>query len=1250
MAESEDRRRWSGIVSVSQDDDRRTGFMIGPQTVATTIHGLHPKRPLTICRVGESVDAREESVTVLHWDKQRDLCLLKVARAEDFWFVPDTEPVALAAAYLVISCVGRRLESTTVFNEGIVEDAGTERLKLREGQIKSGYSGAPVLDLRTHRLVGMIRVTRGRQTDLGGHALAGKEIAAVRADLRLDRSDRRMQVRNAGRNKGWLEDPVMRGNPPQLQGELLDRESAIAALDLAIGPQHRRVVGRKLAGKSALAGVWVRLPSPLVGATAYVDMEHGPPVSTSHPVIRTALAVLDIAVPEDPFGGRSAEETLGLACWTVMNDLRGGRLVVDLQQISVDAAVDADLAAITRAADPASVAVVAIGREISDETAYSRLSTPIEVGPVGRGAAADLVERTTSGRISRDDAADAFELIDPCCLLPGQVVAACSIYDDAIDIAVDLQRRCGRPLHVQGIGKGEAELAATSADDAISLARAVRESTGGDVRDTLEKAGTTLEREILLSASDPLGVRVTAALRETLEPKSFQGDAVRLDEWTGSQPFTFSVETLAPGQVFALQQITHRVAERSLRAAWVGQIYERILELASQDAEHVPSVSLHLALLRSQIFAGEVSAARRTFTSIVAARALSTIIREESYLSRVEDAHVLVLAWWLGVGSNEGAGRAIGEWINALVGDEDPAGRRGAETVLHDLLRAMSVRALPSPEGLHSVAIWCLSKLKDENVVLADPGKWTVYVSLIGRAGDFSGNESLTSDFLIPALQALRQHLPLLKSLALAGDSRPVLTISRQERRLHRLERGQPKGGHSRLTSAHDLVSWAIEVAPTPDALLTLLAMDPALEAVQRSANLLDSDLPAHHSAASRLARIKRAYRRWRELHSHVDATLLELDYRIVRAEWSIDGSLLRQASESDERWVVRPIPHKLGVLEHLAEARRRRLASLANRFGESVNAIELAARTELQLQTALAVVQRIDIDYRPVDEILARGERSFPSDPQMAFLLAAHHRKRRDFGKAATAYSDVFELSLGDPLLRLRSAVGSCESTSNSFAGGQCDRKDLVTALNRARAYEGTDMPASIVCTRARLELDGTLPTSYLELASAIADVDSFPALATHMRLIRAEMASAAELADSRLLYRFLHDFTDAGLLVSLGATFIRSHELTPGPRTERLQAALILLDGVRVMAAKTWNAPSVNFHQGSALLYACRASQSPNPISWDQERGRQDIDLACAMLQSAADLSVGSFRAHLLTTHREALSLRRELRPPDF
>lgn len=47
-------------------------------------------------------------------------------------------------------------------------------LKLKQGQLRSGFSGAPLLNIRTERVCGLVKLSRDQETDLGGRAVPTK--------------------------------------------------------------------------------------------------------------------------------------------------------------------------------------------------------------------------------------------------------------------------------------------------------------------------------------------------------------------------------------------------------------------------------------------------------------------------------------------------------------------------------------------------------------------------------------------------------------------------------------------------------------------------------------------------------------------------------------------------------------------------------------------------------------------------------------------------------------------------------------------------------------------------------------------------------------------------------------------------------------------------------------------------------------------------------------------------------------------
>ncbi len=67
-------------------------------------------------------------------------------------------------------------ESVTLSFEGTATRGGVELLKFKEGQLETGMSGAPVLNLRTGLVSGVLVISRNRRMDLGGLAVQARTV------------------------------------------------------------------------------------------------------------------------------------------------------------------------------------------------------------------------------------------------------------------------------------------------------------------------------------------------------------------------------------------------------------------------------------------------------------------------------------------------------------------------------------------------------------------------------------------------------------------------------------------------------------------------------------------------------------------------------------------------------------------------------------------------------------------------------------------------------------------------------------------------------------------------------------------------------------------------------------------------------------------------------------------------------------------------------------------------------------------
>jgi len=86
----------------------------------------------------------------------------------------------------------------TVQCEGDAIDQGFKLIKFQAGQIRPGYSGAPVLNEKTWKVCGVVSDTRGRTTDLGGLAVSITEVIKHFPDLQLQNQQFREYVSSKG--------------------------------------------------------------------------------------------------------------------------------------------------------------------------------------------------------------------------------------------------------------------------------------------------------------------------------------------------------------------------------------------------------------------------------------------------------------------------------------------------------------------------------------------------------------------------------------------------------------------------------------------------------------------------------------------------------------------------------------------------------------------------------------------------------------------------------------------------------------------------------------------------------------------------------------------------------------------------------------------------------------------------------------------------------------------------------------------
>ncbi|MGH3916346.1 MAG: S1 family peptidase [Pseudonocardiaceae bacterium] len=189
------------VVRIDRDGEfAGTGFFVAPGEVLTCAHVVHGGKPITVY-TAEGVAYPAEPMTELlapddpraEFYPQPDAAVLRVPGApgdQACVRLEATDP-ALGTDTLQLTAftkgehapevIGR--SGATLHLEALFEQDGCPLYKLREGQVIGGFSGGPLLNLRTGGVCAVIESTRSPAADLGGF---GVPLAVVaRIDLGL---------------------------------------------------------------------------------------------------------------------------------------------------------------------------------------------------------------------------------------------------------------------------------------------------------------------------------------------------------------------------------------------------------------------------------------------------------------------------------------------------------------------------------------------------------------------------------------------------------------------------------------------------------------------------------------------------------------------------------------------------------------------------------------------------------------------------------------------------------------------------------------------------------------------------------------------------------------------------------------------------------------------------------------------------------------------------------------------------------
>ena len=177
-----------------------TGFFVAPGEVLTCAHVVHGGRPITVFDA-DGRDYPAEPMTGLlaaddpqaQFYPQPDAALLRVAGAPDDQPCVRLEAADPAIGTDVLQLVGfTRGENApdaiarsgaTLHLETLFEPDGCTLYKLREGQVIGGFSGSPLLNLRTGGVCAIVDSSRSLTSALGGFGVPIAAVAGIDAGL-----------------------------------------------------------------------------------------------------------------------------------------------------------------------------------------------------------------------------------------------------------------------------------------------------------------------------------------------------------------------------------------------------------------------------------------------------------------------------------------------------------------------------------------------------------------------------------------------------------------------------------------------------------------------------------------------------------------------------------------------------------------------------------------------------------------------------------------------------------------------------------------------------------------------------------------------------------------------------------------------------------------------------------------------------------------------------------------------------------